>query len=216
MDGGRAFFRPGEKANKKSLERARTLFNYYKKMNYLASCLSADEISSAGARFFKSLDPKGELFVSTNCLEKGHALFPPFRIFDVKGKKVAVIGLTDKGFHRLRDKDIEITEPESALKKYLPLIQKHSDIVILLSSLNLLRSKEILKKFPEIDLMISSGITTPTYVPIRVGNALMVTSHPKGKSVGFIKLYFDKKGQIKDYKNKLIMLREEILVGEGF
>ncbi len=216
MDGGRAFFRPGKKANKKSLERAKTLFNYYKKMNYLASCLSMDEISSAGARFFKSLDPKGELFVSVNCLEKGHALFPPFRIFDVKGKKVAVIGITDKSFYKLGNKDIKIIDPESGLKKYLPVIQKNSDIVIVLSSLNLLKSKEILKKFPEIDLMISSGITTPTYVPIRAGNALIVTSHPKGKSVGLITLYFDKKGQIKDYKNKLIMLREEILVGEGF
>ena len=106
---------------------------------------------------------------------------------------------------------MSIYQPDSAIKGLLPTIKGKADVVIMLTSLNLAKTRSLLKNYPDIDLVISSGAPVPTYVPIKAGKTLIVSSHPKGKSVGIIALTVEK-GKIKDYDNKLIMLRDSTIV----
>lgn len=166
--------------------------------------------------FIKNLDLKGTLFITANLLVKGRPFFPPFRIFKIKGLKIAVIGLTGGeiplGFPDY--KDIKILDASTSLKKYMPKVKDNSDLILLLSSLPKRTERKILMDFPEISLVISSGLTTATYLPVKINNTLIVSTHPKGKSVGIIelKLSSGKKVKVVNYKNRIIMLKEKPVI----
>ncbi len=175
-------------------------------MGYQNCCVSSSDLV-AGTIFLKKLDPSGSIFLSANVLGKdGKKVFSSGRIYEIKGNKIAVIGITDRPPLKLPGVS-SIEDPISSMKKIAPTLAEKADIVILLTSMNLSRTKKLLRACPDIDLVISSGLGVPTYVPMKAGKTLIVSSHPKGKSIGMLRLFL-KKGEIKGYDNKLIMLRE--------
>ncbi len=195
-----------------AIKRARKLFKYYEDIHYNACSISADELLIGGIDFFKKLNKKSNIIVSLNTLDSNDKpIFLPYKIKKIKGLKVAIIGLTEDTSITL--KNIKIQSPFKALKKHLSALVKKSDIIICLTSLNRQQLKLLLAQFPQINIIISSGIGMPTYVPIKLNQSLIVSSHPKGKSIGLLKLFLDEKKKIKDYSNNIIMLKETNLIG---
>ncbi|NPA94592.1 MAG: hypothetical protein GXO58_04105 [Thermodesulfobacteria bacterium] len=211
LDGGRTLFVPGSKPTPSKLERAKKLIGYYKKMGYQNCCISSSDLQ-AGSGFIKELNGSGSLFISANIITDNKRTFEPGRLYKIKDKKIAVIALTDRVPTSFDNGKTTILPPGKALKSLWNTIEgQKPDLVILLTSLNMLKLKKLLPGYPKIGLVISSGIGAPTYVPYKAGNALVVSSHPKGKSIGRIIITLDKKGKITDYDNKLIMLTDSVL-----
>ncbi len=201
---------PGKRISGHAIKNAEKLLKYYEEMGYQNICISSAELG-AGISFLKKHDYSGSLFLSANVLKEGKLVFEPGRGYNIKGKKVWVIALTDLfSSSSLAKEGIKIDDPISAIKKLWGSIPKQTDIVILLTSLNQLETRKILKTFPEIDLVISSGIGMPTYVPLKEGKSLIVSTHPKGKSIGIIAIDVAN-GKIVTYDNKLIMLKDSML-----
>ncbi len=177
-------------------------------MGYQNCCVSSLDLV-AGVQFLKRHDYSGSLFLSANIKKDGKEVFQKGRLYNIKGLKIAVFAITDRPPINL-PKGVSISRPDSAIKGLLPTIKGKADIVIMLTSMDFTKTRSLLKNYPDIDLVISSGAPVPTYVPIKAGKTLIVSSHPKGKSVGIIALTVEK-GKVKNYDNKLIMLRDSAL-----
>ncbi len=212
LDGGRFLFQPGRNASRLKQKGAKEIFKAYKKMGYYLAGIGGDDLA-AGCSFLKKLDPEGSLLVSANLYCEQKPAFSPFRIFDVRGVRVGVAGLSGGRIpHAAPSADkTEIKAPDQAVETYMAKIKKNADIMVVLSSLTPIREMEFLKRHPEVVLLISSGRTSPTYSPAKQGKCLVVSTHPQGKSVGVIKLFLKKEAEnysIDHYKNSLIMLKK--------
>ena len=212
LDGGIFLFQPGRNASKLKQKRAQEIFKAYREMGYNLAGIGGDDLA-AGCSFLKKLDPEGSLLVSANLYCEQKPAFSPFRIFDVRGVRVGVAGLSGGRIpHAAPAADrTEIKIPGPAVETYMAKIKKNADIMVVLSSLTPVREMEFLRKHPEVMLLISSGRTSPTYSPVKQGKCLVVSTHPWGKSVGVIKLFLKKEGQnyaIDHYENRLIMLKK--------
>ncbi len=182
-------------------------------MGYQNICVSATDLV-AGPSFLKAIDYSGSVFLSANLLNKSNKpIFQPGRLYTIKGTRIGIIALTDTDKMSMishKGEQVIAQEPVAALKKIWHYTKENADLIILLTSLNKTKIKNLLKIFPEVDLVISSGIEMPTYVPLKAGNTLIVSSHPKGKSVGLIAIEM-KDGIISKYNNRLIMLKDSFL-----
>ncbi len=219
LDGGRFLFPPGRHVSELTKKKAESIFNEYKKMGYKLAGIGVEDLS-AGCQFLKDLDPAGEHLVSANLYCNGRPLFPPFRIYDVRGIKVAVVGLSGRILMPglVENKEIEIRENDPSLDRYMAKIKKNADFIVALSSMPMGLEIGFLQRHPEIALVISSGRTYPTSLPTKQGNCLIVSSHPLGKSIGLITLFLKKEKDgylVKRYKNRLYMLNEKTGKGCG-
>ena len=212
LDGGRLLFQPGRNTSQLDQKRAEVIFRDYKEMGYNLAGIGGDDLA-AGCSFLKKLDPEGSLLVSANLYCKQKPAFSPFRIFDIRGVRVGVVGLSGGRIsHAAPAADkTEIKAPGPAIETYLAKIKKNADIIVVLSSLTRIREMEFLKRYPEVALLISSYHTSPNYSQAKQGKCLVVSTHPQGKSVGVIKLFLKKKRgnyAIDHYENRLIMLKK--------
>lgn len=181
-------------------------------MGYNLVGIGEDDLA-AGCNFLKKLDPEGSILVSANLYCEQKPAFSPFRIFYVRGVRVGVVGLSGGGVPNSAPgaDQTEIKAPGPAVETYMAKIKKNVDIIVLLSSLTPDREMEFIKKHPEVLLVISSGRTSPTYSAAKQGKCLVVSTHPKGKSVGVIKIFLKKDGgnySLDHYENRLIMLKK--------
>jgi 2',3'-cyclic-nucleotide 2'-phosphodiesterase (5'-nucleotidase family) len=90
-------------------------------------------------------------------------------------------------------------------------ISQNADLTVVLSSMPPKEEMEFIRKHPGIALLISSGRTSPTRAPIKWNGCLIVSSHPRGKSVGHIKLFLKKEARgysVARCENSLHMLEK--------
>ncbi|MBS57028.1 MAG: hypothetical protein CMP16_04045 [Rickettsiales bacterium] len=114
---------------------------------------------AGGYEFLKSLENKSNFpFISANIFSKyGQKIFDPYIIENIKGKKIAFIGLSSK----FESEEISVEEPFKILDKVLKDIKSKADMVVLLfnasdKDLNILKSKNY-----NIDLAIRSRSNLP-------------------------------------------------------
>ena len=124
------------------------------KMDYDAFLISSEEFNF-GDKFLQKMIKKYSLpYLSANV---GKKEFKSYIIKEIRGKKFAIIGLSDEGVIE-KTKKVFI-KPKKAIEKVLKEIAagKKADFIIVLSSLDLEQSEEILKEVKGIDLWVSSN-----------------------------------------------------------
>lgn len=96
-------------------------------------------------------------------------------------------------------KQISIKEPDEVLPDVIKKLKQYKpDLMVLLSHLRLQESRKLAKKFPDFDLILSTGIEDPDGKPEFVGNTLLVTVGRKGKYAGVVGYYpNDKKHRLR-------------------
>jgi len=192
-------------------KRAQDIFHEYREIGYNLAGIGVEDLA-AGCQFLKGLDPSGEMLVSANLYCNKRPAFSPFRIFNIRGVRVAVVGLSDGVMtpSLSKNKDIVIRDNDPVLGRYMAKMAENADLVIGLSSMTPGLEMAFIRKFPKVALLISSGRTYATNLPTKLENCLIVSSHPRGESIGLITLYLkrgDKGYVIKGYKNRLYMLK---------
>ena len=103
-------------------------------------------------------------FLSSNIeTSTGTPWLKKYVIKEVGGKKIAIVGVLPEdafagdGYSHLENM-VSIQSPGKALKKIVPELKAKVDEIILLSRLSYSDTSDLLKKFPEITLAISSGL----------------------------------------------------------
>ncbi len=167
---------------------------------------------AAGCAFLKELNPDGSSMVSASLYCGNRPAFSPFRIFHVKGIRIAVLGISGgKAPSWIPNSDnVTIKDSDPAIERYMSKIAQNADMIVLLSSMPASMEARFMARHPGIALVISSSRTAPTYTPVKHGGALTVSTHPRGKSVGIIRLYLkrDQAGHytVDHYNNRIYML----------
>ena len=118
--------------------------------------LPAEEVLAAIAPVNNQTSP----FVSANVglFEFDESVLSSTRILDVAGKKLGITAVLGKSFHhQINNPSIKLTDPEEALARRLPGLKQQADLLILLAYATKQESVALANKFPDFDLVITSG-----------------------------------------------------------
>jgi len=147
----------------------------------------------------------------------GEPLFPPYKIVQRNGLKIAIIGLitTDLPLVSIPENiaGLEAKDYSIVLSKYLPEIKakEKPDAIIVLSHIGLLNKLDYVddltlsRIYPEILAFIGGHSHTPLFEPIRKGGGVIVQAGSRGQYVGELNLVIDPVGDsLVSFSGKLI------------
>jgi 2',3'-cyclic-nucleotide 2'-phosphodiesterase (5'-nucleotidase family) len=176
-------------------------------MGYDAMALGASDLALLGVDGIRQRMQEAHFpFLSANAVltETGELLAQPYILKEMKGRQIAVIGLTDE----VRLRDVEIRDPLLSLREVLNELDGQADILVLLSHAGFQSNQKIaqrmqsIREAPEIDMIISGGGQGYTAEPQLVeGQPPLVqadTPSPghAGRRVGVGSWGFDDDGQL--------------------
>jgi len=170
---------------------ARAIIDAYNIMGYAAIAVGPRDLA-AGMDFLQEIRKRANFpLLSANIVRKSNRqpIFKQATTSKVGNLKIGIIGLTGKGsidpLH-LADKAIILSWQET-LPEQIERIKKHSDLIILLSSLTPQENKQIAAEYP-VHLIIQSGPRTSNINPISANNTLICQTASQGKYLGSMKI----------------------------
>lgn len=141
-------------------------------------------------------------FIASNLLSGGNRLSwtKEYVIKEVGGIRIAILGVLSPD--ELKQipaqeqlKGLEISPPQTTLKKLLPEVRGKVDLVILLSQLDAEKTSELVQAVKGIDVAVSSGSDDIFYTK-PIDNAIILQTGSMGKTMGLLKITLDEKGSI--------------------
>ncbi|QDT90604.1 multiheme c-type cytochrome [Gimesia algae] len=177
-----------------------TILASLKDMNYAGVGLGPEELRFGADIFLQLHNPEPQTpnttptFLAANILilETPELGKTAFKIVEVSGVKMAVTSILSKS-HVEKFPDITWQEPAKVLPDVIKQMQAAKpDLMILLSQSEKEESKALAEKFPEFDLLLTSGgVEDPLGEPEFIGKTMMVDVGHKGKSAGVVGYYPD-------------------------
>ena len=137
---------------------------------------------SANVNVFKGIEPQ---------------IVSPYRIVQAGGKKFGITGVLGKSCQKqIHNTDIEMSDPETALKQIVPEMKQKADYLILLANATPEESKDLAKALPEFDLVVTAGgPAEPPAQPAKLngGKTLLVEVGEKGENAIVLGFFADPK-----------------------
>lgn len=96
--------------------------------------------------------------------------------------------------------------PEDALKRYLPEVDRQSDIVVLLARMPDPELFKLAQMFPAIDVIVNGNPTGEGREFPKTGDTVIVESAHGGIALGVLEVEWNSKGRIERSKNQMIPL----------
>jgi 2',3'-cyclic-nucleotide 2'-phosphodiesterase (5'-nucleotidase family) len=128
-------------------------------------------------------------FISANLLDRstGKPFAEPYLIKEYGNMTVGILGLLNEadfpaGSSMVDTVNFKVGSYYEAVQKYVPLLAKKADVVVLLCELPSAALDTMLPKFPQINLVVSSGALRSGEQPTKVGNAQVVGTGSSGYS----------------------------------
>ena len=172
-------------------------------------------------------------FLSANTYdaETGRPLFDAFRLFDIGGLSVAVMGLTTQDTRRIGHpgnvSSVDFRNPVRVANSLVPLMKEQADIVIALTHLGFYPDRpdgnrspddsDLAKQTNGIDLIVGAHSQTSLYSPEKVDDTLILQADEYGKYLGRADFTFQN-GQLTlenyelipiNHKNQSIKIQED-------
>ncbi len=123
-------------------------------------------------------------------------IISPFIIKEIKGIKVAVMGLTVQilppGSFWEKVFKFKFLDPVSTALEYIPILREKADLIIILSHVGKDGDMKIAGTVQGIDLIIGGHSHTPMEKPLKTGETLIVQAGYHAKSFGSLKLRIKK------------------------
>lgn len=144
--------------------------------------------------------------------QSGKLFFPPYRIIELSGLKIAVIGIccniVDKTMPPSFRGGLVFTDASEELPTYVGEVKdKGAHIIILLSHNGFPQDVELLQKVPGIDICLSAHTHNRLYEPFYVNETPVIQCGCHGSFLGHIKLNIEG-NRIKDLDYALIPVNE--------
>ncbi|MBN3041162.1 MAG: hypothetical protein JW867_08530 [Candidatus Omnitrophica bacterium] len=169
-------------------------------MGYDAVGLGINEFA-LGAEFLKKTIKTYKFkFISSNLDFEGVL---PYYLKKYNGLEIGIIGLSSKDIYK--EYGIEVKDYEESLKKALASIKGKCSIAVLISSIDENLAINLIKKFPEINVVISSGPALNSLPMEKVNDTILLRPGYEGRTLGLLNLEI-KQGKIVDYNNQDIRL----------
>ncbi len=201
------------------LDKIRTKL-YLQAMEYMGYDVMSigDEELMFGLDFLKELSNKSPIdFISANLINRdtNNPLLVPYVIKKIGQTQIAVIGLTTKQAKQTmpisqRNK-INLMNPIESLKQTLTQIREKQriDLVIVLSHLGEKKSRELLKKMPDINIVINSHTKESTEMIEKVGRGILLQFSYQGRILWRLDVELNEQNEIVKYNLKPIGLSSD-------
>ncbi|MCD4657833.1 MAG: hypothetical protein K8S87_09870 [Planctomycetes bacterium] len=145
---------------------------------------------------------KGLPFISANVqFADGETFAEPYKTLDYKGLKIGFLGITKKFDVQ---QGYKIKDYNKAIESYLPELVEKSDIQVLLASVDEVDGRQLIKQFPQFEIVFFGGNTTEFHVwkktslygPIAMGKdgkaPFLMREGEVGRYQLFMKLHVEK------------------------
>lgn len=183
----------------------------YEKMGYHAVNIGRREVLIS-YEALKKLKEQYTRFVSANLLgPDGQLVFQPYIIVKLSnGYRCGIIGILDDNLQADEIGDgLSVKPPADALLKYLPVLKKQADYIVLLAFANQDAIKEIAKQFFEINVIVGGDVLQATTMPLRENHSIVVLNTDKGKNVGRLNVRYISEDDWK-YDSELFTVAESM------
>jgi len=153
--------------------------------------------------------------ISANILDRNSRkpLFSPYVIREVEGVRVGFLGLiTDRLPARIPPANLQgisISSPLETARRYVPLLKKKSDLVVILGHLGMERAISLAKEIPDINIIIEGHGEEILHDPLQINRTLLCYPGDRGQYVGRLVLTLDQQKRISSYENRLIPVDQE-------
>lgn len=195
--------------------RCKIHLNAMKTMQYDAANVGVGELRF-GRAFFQTLrDSGGVPFVSANLKINGVQMGTPVQIFDVGDVRVGIIGVAGEQeieVHGMAMGVSHINMPDGVdvkldgIQEVVAQVRRETDLIVVLSDLDQEAERDLVQHITDIDIVISARSTEATQ---RVGNTLLLGTHPQGKAIGQAILTVEN-GQVAAEQITPVLLSESI------
>jgi len=143
-----------------------------------------------GEKFFSSVDASKIHWVTANVTpENGSVNFPPYLTKKVDNLTVGVIGLT--GIPDKKIAHFSVQDWREALDETLPKMATECDLIILLSSLSAKDNEELVKQYPQINILFTADKRRGNISPRVVNKTLLAQVAGRGKYLGQLDVRWD-------------------------
>lgn len=118
-------------------------------------------------------------------------LVDPYRILEVKGVKIGVIGMSaERGILAVPGaiQDLVFQQAADELPTLVPEVDAQVDVLILLSEMGLAKNTLVAEDFPQFDFILSSDMHEETPNPVQVGDTLVAEFGQDGSAVGQLRM----------------------------
>ncbi len=190
VDSGNLFFKRDGRYAEGSPEaiQAAAVASVYTMFDYDAVAVGADDLA-AGLGFLLGASDSGLPLVSANLHDQqGNLIFMPYLERTLGSLKIAITGIT--GPRTPVAADYHIAEPVEALGLLIPALEAEFDLIVLLSSLPVQATADILEKFPGIRIGISADKTKGNFGPEAAGKAIIVQTANRGQYLGALTIIY--------------------------
>ncbi len=136
--------------------------------------------------------------VSANVLHPitGNPMFEPYRIINLSGMKVACLGFTDEFYYKFLENTDEapfdIQPVYNAAEIWVPKAAKASDLLVILTDMNYFKIDTLASHFPEIDVVVTSGVNPQAIKETVYSGAIVVRTFTMGYRGTLLNIDFDK------------------------
>ncbi len=123
--------------------------------------------------------------------ETRQRVVPPYRILDVKGIKIGVIGMTaERGILAVpgANDGFILTKAQDELPALIAELRPQVDVLMLLSELGLAKNSLLAERFPDFDLVFSSDMHEEVPNPIIIGDKGIIVTEMGHDGTGMIKI----------------------------
>ena len=197
-------------------------FKLMNMIGYDAMVLGNHEFDNPRGVLMKQIEWADFPVLGANIVKKdtGKTLVEPYIIKEVGGLKVAILGLITEQTPTLvlpeNVADLEFKSVIETAKKYVPLLERKADIVVVLSHIGLydegagyVDDQKLAAAVPGIDVIVGGHTHTALEEPVIVGNTIIVQADAYSEKVGRLNLVVD------DISNKVISYDFELLPVNG-
>lgn len=201
LDSGDVFFdrkKPQDIA--KTLEKARIIGKAYRKMG--ADAINVGDLDlSTGVEFLASQVRDGLPLISANLIDasSGKLIFPPYKIRELGGLKVAIVGLMGQDLtpeiqKALGDK-VKILDPWAQGKKILEELRGKADLILVLSDMGTARDQRLAKETEGIHFIFGGHEGRFMSFPQQDSESWLFQSYSKGMYLGKLRLILEEPGK---------------------
>nr|MBC7243780.1 bifunctional metallophosphatase/5'-nucleotidase [Chloroflexota bacterium] len=139
-------------------------------------------------------------------------LFTPYIIVQRDGLRYGIIGVSEPEIVNLADiaQTAKALDPIQSLQRYLPEVQEHSDVIIVLSHLGLEGDKALAQAIPDIDVIVGGRSRRLLRAPEMVGSTIIVQAGYDGEWLGKLGVTVTAEGTLVDPWVDIIPLGPDI------
>ncbi len=180
--------------NEANIEEGKGVVEVANLMGYDAMTPGNHDFDFGIARLLKIRSQLNFPILSANIYKEGRPLFEEYKIFQVRGKKIGVFGLTVQdalSYTNSRETyGVTLEDPMKAAERVVPILKKKADVVILISHLGYDADEALVKRVNGIDLILCGHYHALYKKVQRVNNTCLVEAGAYSTHVGVANIYF--------------------------